>query len=198
MIKNNKKIIIKSQKGFTLLETLIAIFILTLSITGPVYVASLAFRNTIDSRDNISAQYMAEEVIEVIKNKKDKNGLSDINISNWLNEITDNTLCLNEKDQVLNKCIMMRDLSSPDHYIFEQCLLGECPQISFNPEGEIIYGGTDVLDKSKFIREFYLQESDNETEIFIIVNIKWNDNGREKIYSLRQNLHAIPYKDFFK
>ncbi|MBC7766986.1 type II secretion system protein, partial [Arenimonas sp.] len=69
MKKNIRKL--NQNKGFTLLETLVAIFILTLSLTGPVYIASVAFHNTIDSRDNISAQYIAEEVIEVIRNKRD-------------------------------------------------------------------------------------------------------------------------------
>lgn len=198
MKKNNNNL--QKQKGFTLLETLVAIFILTLSITGPVYIASLAFRNTIDSRDNISAQYLAEEVIEVFKNNRDKESFKRTTPTNtWLTDIGA-TGCLNPKGESTNKCIMIRDTLT-GIYNFQVCD-GICPSISFDPRGLFnVYGESNTTTYSKFTREFYIETetlagSDTLSVIFT-VNIKWDDKGREKIYSLKERLYDINYNQFF-
>ncbi len=195
--KNHKSTsILPSQKGFTLLETLVAIFILTLSITGPVYIASVAFHNTIDSRDNISAQYIAEEVIEVIRNKRDKNTLTSSN--NWLQTITDDANCSNGRDESTNKCVMIRNNND---YTFEACsVVYDCPNISLDvSEGNqgAVYGKSDVPTLSKFTREFYYEIYGNG-EIKLTVNIKWEDKGRPKMYTLVERLYSVEYRQFFK
>ncbi len=194
-----KKIINKKQQGFTLLETLVAIFILTLSMTGPVYIASVAFHNTIDSRDNISAQYIAEEVIEVIRNRRDKNTLSDSDMTKWLDNITGSANCLNQVDAQDNKCIMIRDESVTDGYEFEKCN-GDCSNISFDPEGAgAVYGDVDGPGQSKFVREFYYETDtvNNPGEIKLTVNIRWEDKGRPKVYTLVERLYAVNYNQYF-
>ena len=202
---NHMKKKINHQKGFTLLETLVAIFILTLSITGPVYIASVAFHNTIDSRDNISAQYLAEEVVEVLRNRRDARMLDrEEDNTQWLTDITESANCFNANNVVINKCVMLRDVAVND-YIFEQCINGVCPNIPFVPASTVVYGESDAIPRSKFTREFYFQkgkydaaagEVPNE-EIKLVVNIRWQDKGRNKIYTLNENLYAIDYAKYF-
>ncbi len=194
----------KSQKGFTLLETLVAIFILTLSLTGPVYIASVAFRNTIDSRDNISAQYIAEEVVEVIRNRRDKYILSQTD-SDWISTVTGGTIdCENEGSTSDKKCVMTKDtdlIPPTDYYVFEACVGGVCPNISFDPTGdEAVYGKVIAPSVSKFKREFYFETygDDHDSEVRLIVDIKWEDKGRTKKYSLSERLYSVDYKGFFK
>ncbi len=196
--KNNLK------KGFTLLETLIAIFILTLSITGPVYIASVAFRNTIDSRDNISAQYIAEEVIEVIRNKRDKNALALTTPSptTWVSDLGLGVVgnCLNESGVPNDKCTMKKDVIL-DQYIFESCGSDICPNISFDPLKDVVYGHSDAVSFSKFTREFYFEKEtltgSDLTSIKIVVNIKWNDRGSDKVYTLEERLYNTNYNQYF-
>ena len=200
----------RSQKGFTLLETLVAIFILTLSMTGPVYIASVGFRNTIDSRDNISAQYLAEEVIEVIKNKRDNLSMSGAKFSKpWFEYIVDSKdddECINDIGSSINKCYMQSE-PKDGVYFFNTCDIGdECPNISFDPDGEFnVYGEEDknnTASDSKFIREFYIEKETTDalgavSSIKLTVNIKWNDKGRDKVYSLTQRLYDVKYSKFF-
>ncbi len=75
--------------GFTLIETLVAITLLVLAITGPLQIASNALNSSYDARDEITAYYLAVEGIEYIKNARDSLFLSDIFIgpgskSYWL------------------------------------------------------------------------------------------------------------------
>ncbi len=188
-----------TQKGFTLFETLVAIFILTLSITGPIYISSVAYRNTIESRDNIVAQYLAEEVIEVIRNKRDANMLDLEGTAGWLENITGSVNCFT------SRCIMERD-GMTNEYEFEACPPdANCANISFDTSGKIIYGNSDVSLTSKFIREFYFTKgkSDPATgeipdrEAALTVDIKWEDRGVEKVYTLTEHLYAIDYAKFF-
>ncbi len=199
MINYMKKTILKNKnKGFTLLETLVAIFILTLSITGPIYIASVAFRNTIDSRDNITAQYIAEEVIEVVRNRRDEKSLAITQApGSWLTGLTDSATCVNDAGAVDNKCTMEKDGVD---YIFAQCS-GPCNPISFDPIGSgIVYGKVGVSTFSKFTREFYFQKgtaSMADNEITVVVNIRWQDRGRDKLYTLNERLYNVNYNEFF-
>lgn len=65
----------RKSKGFTLVETLVAIFILSMAITSAMTVAQNALQASFYSRDRIAAYFLAGEAIEMIKNKRDENGI---------------------------------------------------------------------------------------------------------------------------
>lgn len=59
------------MKGFTLIETLIAVCILTLSIVGPLVAANRAIVSAQISRDQLTASYLAQEGIEYVRAIRD-------------------------------------------------------------------------------------------------------------------------------
>ena len=75
----NKKII--TNGGFTLLETLVAILVLTIAITGPLTIASKGLQSTLIAKDQDTAFYLAEDAIEYVRWIRDTNKLSG---GNWL------------------------------------------------------------------------------------------------------------------
>jgi len=88
----NKKIILNKKQGFTIIESLVAIFILLLSITGPMVFSQSGLRAAFVSRDQITAFYLAQDVIEYVKNTRDNNSISIINGDAgafWLNGLDD-------------------------------------------------------------------------------------------------------------
>jgi Tfp pilus assembly protein PilV len=60
-------------KGFTLVETLLAVLILTTAITGPLTVAYRSFIAAAVTREQITAFYLAQDAIEFIRFSKDSN-----------------------------------------------------------------------------------------------------------------------------
>ena len=60
-----------SKKGFTLVETMIAVTILTLSVTAPLFSASRALVVAEISRDQLTASYLAQEGIEYMRWMRD-------------------------------------------------------------------------------------------------------------------------------
>lgn len=198
-----------SQKGFTLLETLIAVFILTLALTGPIYIATLAIRSSVESRDNVSAYYLAEEAIEVIRNARDAASLQrTVSDTTWLTNITGGINCSNAKSSpTITSCVMTRS-GATGVYTFTQCS-GTCPPLVFNPSGSIIYGQDDTSDAtttSKFTREIYLQTAVQDTatdqnafkEIDVVVTMKWRDRGRDKQLQLVERLHNQQYAKYYQ
>jgi len=81
--------------GFTLIETLIAVTILSLSVAGPLTTASRAIVASQTARDHLTASYLAQEGIEYVRAMRDeefleayRGGGSDVSNEAWTNFIS--------------------------------------------------------------------------------------------------------------
>jgi len=66
----------KSNKGFTLIESMIAVTILTFAVAGPLYTASRAFVAAEIARDKLTASYLAQEGVEYMRAMRDNEYLA--------------------------------------------------------------------------------------------------------------------------
>ena len=75
--------------GYTLVETLVAIAILSLSILATFTAVQSSLRNSSISKDRITAFYLAQEGMEFIKNTRDENALNSLSGVgiNWLTNL---------------------------------------------------------------------------------------------------------------
>jgi prepilin-type N-terminal cleavage/methylation domain-containing protein len=73
------------KKGFTLIETFVAISILLVSLAGPLSIAAKALQSAYYSRDEIIASYLAQEAIEFVRAIRDENYLA--GNPGWLNSL---------------------------------------------------------------------------------------------------------------
>jgi type II secretory pathway pseudopilin PulG len=76
MINFNQK-----NKGFTLLEALVAISILMVAVVAPITIAQKGLSSASYSKNQMIASYLAQDAIEYIINKRDENV---INKNSWL------------------------------------------------------------------------------------------------------------------
>lgn len=67
---------IKNKKGFSLLEVLSAIFVLSVGIVGVLSLITSSIRDSIDSRNHIIASELAQEGVELVRNVRDNNFFS--------------------------------------------------------------------------------------------------------------------------
>jgi len=162
-----------TNKGFTLVETLVAITILLLSITGPMVLVQRGTVSARYSRNQITAFYLSQEVMEFVKNKRDSNFIS--NQTDWL-------LGLENCIGVGNKCVV--DVTNDSVSSCGQT----CPVLKKSAEGLYGYGST--WSETSFRREVRITQSiENIDEIFVQVEIFWNGEsknflGRESIFKL--------------
>lgn len=74
--KNNNK------KGFSLLELVLAMFVLTMGIVGVMVLISSTMRVSMDTRNSVIASGLAQEGVELVRNIRDNNMLDQLqNIS---------------------------------------------------------------------------------------------------------------------
>lgn len=60
-----------THTGFTLIETLVAISLLTIAIVAPISLTAQSLQSAYYARDQITAFYMAQEAIEAIRSVRD-------------------------------------------------------------------------------------------------------------------------------
>lgn len=73
------------ERGFTLIETIVAIAFMTVAITGPIVLAGNSIRASRNAVAELTATHLAEEGLEVFHNIRDNNSADDIdaNHTNW-------------------------------------------------------------------------------------------------------------------
>ena len=58
-------------RGFTLIETLVSVFIITTVVLGPLTVSSNASAYARQTKDTMTAVYLAQEAIELLHHQQD-------------------------------------------------------------------------------------------------------------------------------
>ena len=79
-----------TNSGFTLMETLIAVLLLSTAIVGPLTIASKGLTTTLVAKNQITAFYLAQDAIEQIRFLRDSNCLASSDtctVDLWLAEL---------------------------------------------------------------------------------------------------------------
>ncbi|MDO8594703.1 MAG: prepilin-type N-terminal cleavage/methylation domain-containing protein [bacterium] len=77
-----------SLRGFTIIETLVAIAVLLLAITAPLTIAERGLASAESARQEITAFYLAQEAVEYIRNLRDTNAINGLGgTSDWLENL---------------------------------------------------------------------------------------------------------------
>jgi Tfp pilus assembly protein PilV len=72
---NKPKENLPGPRGFTLVETLIAVTILITAVTGPLSIASRGLSTALTAKDQVTAYYLAQDAMEFIRFARDTNRL---------------------------------------------------------------------------------------------------------------------------
>jgi len=163
----------KSGAGFTLIETFIAIAVLLLAIAGPLTIASRGLLSAAFSRDQITAYYLAQEAVELIRNERDHNILS--SQESWIHGfdtcLTENGCYIDAADTQFNSC-------------------GEtCPPLNRDSVGYYSYrlGGS----ASPFTRTIIMRhvpfDDPTADEISVAVTISWQTGPLAKTFTIQDN-----------
>jgi prepilin-type N-terminal cleavage/methylation domain-containing protein len=182
---------IKKNKGFTMVETLVAIFILLLSITGPLGIAQSGLRAAFLARDQTIAFYLAQDAIEYIKNIRDTNFIQ--TSGDWLfglgeclnqNCTIDTTSAQNIGDTAIKSCNQRNSgCSFIDGYV---------PLLVRRIYGYDFLGfvGSGAMgEESKFYRMIRIDEVITNQEYQITVIVGWTaEDGNIKTVVSKENI----------
>lgn len=159
----------KKNRGFTLIEALVAIAILTVSIAGPITIASRGIASAVFARDQITAFYLAQEAIEFIRNKRDENNLRGNGWVDGLSKCLDGKVCtIDSKNNEINECIG-----------------GICPVLKYNDS--TAFYSYDSGEDSNFTREIRMVTI-NVKEIAITTTLSWTTGTITKSFTVKEHI----------
>jgi type II secretory pathway pseudopilin PulG len=161
---------ISEKKGFTIVETLVAIGILLTAITGPLTFAQSGLRDSFLARDQIAAFYLAQDVIETIKNIRDNTSLQ-ASSSYWLNDLG---TCKPSNVGTTVVCNMDTAQSSVNTVICPSNICAPLYYDSVTKQYTVDSGPNRTV--SKYTRTIYVTELVANQEAQIAVEVKWDSN----------------------
>ena len=171
-----------TTKGFTLIETLIAVAVLMIAIAGPLSISSKALTTSLYARDQTTASYLAQEEMELIKNYKDNNIM---NSPPWTNGI----------DSCIGTTGSYCDLS-PTGHVMTTCPASGSPGCALNVSDNGTYTNDGTKGATGFSRNFRLLKIQNSAtppnsdpnEYQAIITVFWNTGSVVNTVVLRSQI----------
>lgn len=160
------------QRGFTLIETLVAIFIFSISLVGLSTIASRGIAGVRGSSNEIIAQYLVQEGIEAMRHIRDSNYASMLNggTETWSDGIT-NTCP--EGDQ----CIISVKFDSAPFAEIQECD-SECAPLRLDENTSLYQYARGPV--TPFVRTVTWESGATSEEIIITSEVVWEEGRIEK------------------
>lgn len=158
-----------SERGFTLIETFVAITILLVAIGSPLTLAYRGFSSSNVARDQVSAFYLAQDAVETVRNIRDQNGL---NGQPWLTN--------------LSACVGQTCLVDARNNSATVCG-ATCEPIRYDSVSHF-YGYESSWSPSPFTRTVELT-SLNENEAKLSVIVSWQSGSITRSFTVREHMH---------
>lgn len=183
----------QKNKGFTLIEMLIAVLIFSLSLAALMTISSRGMRISRDAQDQVVADYLALEGIEAVRNIRDSVLLRQLNIPTWVN-VFDVDGCLS--DEMLahpgSGCVPILPVTATQEIELHPCNHNNCHRVFYNPTTYRYHQfqdgvGTGSTIPTQFYRRIKLiPVPQNNKEMIVRVIVTW-DGGR-RVVDYTENL----------
>lgn len=179
------------SRGFTLLETLVAIAIMMVAIGSAFGLAPEGLVGARFVRNQTTATYLAQEGLELLRNMRDNAMFFAPNQGdplNWLSAVSD--------------CIDRDCLIDAVDENLETCDFKGCPPLLYATvkDGGIVYGNTQFLrtdpdarqsifTRTIRIKKVFNQQIDrDDTEALVTVKVSWQEGSLSKVTVLNDTL----------
>lgn len=155
--------IIKNKKGFTIIETLVAITVLMIAIAGPLTIAQKGLLASVYARDQMIASFLAQDAMEYARNVRYYNIIND---TDWLRGLSD---CIQTSPCSVDTLNSKPSDASP--LGVNRCVNDDCPLYLVNNDGGYTPepGNANV---TQFKRSFYIEDNPlipSKAVFFVIV-----------------------------
>lgn len=153
------------QKGFSLVETLVAITILLLALVGPMTIAADGLQNTFFAREQTTAFYLAQEAVEFVRYTRDNAAIAG-------NSFFDSLPAACDPSNSDGCGVEMRDRSFIDcsGSAGEACVVLRDTGDLDSDWGFFTHGSGDALP---FTRRMWIEEDVADRELEVTVEVSW-------------------------
>lgn len=188
-----KKQKIQKNKGFTLIEALIAIFILTVSVSSMLGVTASSANSARYANNEITANYLLQEAVDYIKNNRDTIAFQKREVLNYgwagfLNKYgSPSSRCFNQSTGCDIKMENFNPASLSQNDIVSTCTTDfDCGALYYNngEEPAFFYShDSNSGFESNFKRTIVMKTIDTD-QIQITVTVKWKNGNLPKSQTL--------------
>jgi prepilin-type N-terminal cleavage/methylation domain-containing protein len=174
------------KRGFTLVELLVAISILSIAILAAFTAVRGSFQSNAFVEDQIIGSYLAQEGLEFVRNLRDENGIKNIRAMetggtyNWLTGMTQQNSdpCYFGKTCTIDSPLKTLTSCSGAHET--------CPVLKFDSVSGL-YGYTSGWASTKYTRSLVFT-SVSATEVQATVTVSWSGQGITKSITVSELL----------
>jgi prepilin-type N-terminal cleavage/methylation domain-containing protein len=183
---NMMKFIKQPQQGFTLIETLIAIFLLTMAVGGLLTLAANGYFSVRYARNDITGNNLLQESLEYIRNSRDTAFQQNIPWQTWLNNYSQN------KCTTSTGCIVDPYTNNSSQTV-QACPDSGCPPITFYPVpgfyGYVTDSYPDIGQSgttpyvTTYVRTVTMQQATDPNQLTVTVSVTWSNGNSKKTVS---------------
>lgn len=186
-----------SSKGFTLIETLVAVSILLLAIAGPLTIAARGLFAASAAKDQTVAFFLAQEGIEIIRSVRDTNGL---NLYTWTSGLPSAGDYFTVDSTIYEMYANTPPPSSPVKVgslgtgVFVSCPTASnpatCPTMTYNTSAHSYgygSGGSNTTTRFKRYARYTIGGS-NSNEMILSVTVEWSSGVFNRSFTLQEVL----------
>lgn len=184
----------KNKKGFSLIETLIAVSILMIAIAGPLSLVQAGLFSSVHQRNQVTAVFLAQEALEYIKSIRDANFytqyLAQAQQKGWLDNPSGGTLdsicgapsgCYVDPHGKLPGGVFVWKVASS-----KKLTESLSTAVAFRYSYET---GADFID-SPYKRTVIITPIGNAgDEVRVTVKMEWNDHALPRTYFVSENIY---------
>lgn len=205
-IKKIARFITSVPKGFTLIETLVAILLLSVAIAGPLTIAQESLASALTAKDQVGAFYLAQDAVEYLRYVRDSNCLAAGGVcssASWLAGLngTSNGHTTNQSGGTPGSCISTDGtqacyVDTIQDKVTACTSVITCPTLNYDnipTDSTYHYFGYTFgsVTPEQYIRTITITTpvGSNSNEAEISVRVQWTGQGGLKHYILvRENL----------
>ena len=174
------------MRGFTLVETLVAITVVVTAMVGPLYAVQQAMNASRSARDQLVASSLAQDGVEFVRGIRDNNYLYVLNnpssTRSWLFglDASGGTNCISAA------CIV----DSTQQSAVSRCS-GTCAPLRLSQNGLYNQAAQSAVNvPTMFTRSVQLTPvSGSTTEMVVTVTVTWTSRGQARNVTITERLH---------
>lgn len=174
----------KLVHGFTLVESLVAVSILSISILASFGAVSTSLQNSTTNKEQITAFFLIQDGMELIKNIRDENALISIGggSNTWLSSLA----AVAGDPCYFGKTCRIEGQPTSKTITYCGVAFGSCPVLK-QDSGTYLYGYTTGWTDTIYKREIQFT-SVSAYEVKVTIRVSWTLKGQSKYVEVTQSL----------